>query len=83
MQEIFQMIIGFRTRRKGGRLIGEACHFIDLVALLTDSDIDDYSVMHSDTLNRDTFSISIKFKNASIANINYFSNGNSKYPKEI
>ena len=39
--------------------------------------------MHSDALNRDTFSISIKFKNASIANINYFSNGNSKYPKEI
>ena len=67
----------------GGRLIGEACHFIDLAAFLTDSDIDDYSVMHSDALNRDTFSISIKFKNGSIANINYFSNGNSKYPKEI
>ena len=67
----------------GGRLIGEACHFIDLAVFLSDSDIDDYSVMHSDALNRDTFSISVKFKNSSIANINYFSNGNSKYPKEI
>ncbi len=30
----------------------------------------------------DTFSIIISFYNGSIANINYFANGNSSYPKE-
>lgn len=67
----------------GGRLIGEACHFIDLAAFICDSEIGDYFVNYSDVKNKDTFSISLKFKNGSIATINYFSNGNSKYSKEI
>ena len=66
----------------GGRLIGEACHFIDLARYLVGNKIIHYSkyLMNSDI--KDTFCINLKFSNGSIGNINYFSNGNKSYPKE-
>lgn len=66
----------------GGRLIGEACHFIDLSKYIVGRKIIKFSknVMHSK--KDDTFTINLKFEDGSIANINYFSNGNKSYPKE-
>lgn len=66
----------------GGRLIGEACHFIDLARFIVGEKIVYFSknVMRNDL--KDTFSISLKFIDGSIGTINYFSNGNRSYPKE-
>ena len=71
----------------GGRLIGEACHFIDYARFLTGSKIKEIDVVgmnekSQDKKTIDTFSISITFNNGSIASINYFANGNISYPKE-
>ena len=68
----------------GGRLIGEACHFLDLIMYLSESKIDDVNIVYAkdDKKCPDTFSLNVRFKNGSIGNINYFSNGNKKYPKE-
>lgn len=69
----------------GGRIIGEACHFIDLLHFLADSPIETvYSTAMglNPTVQCDTASIHLKFKNGSVGVINYFSNGNKQYQKE-
>lgn len=66
----------------GGRIIGEACHFIDLLRFLSDSPIRKYgkSVMAATAM--DTVTLQLEFDNGSIGTIHYFSNGNKLYPKE-
>ena len=69
----------------GGRIIGEACHYIDLCVHLTGSEV--LSVCMN-TLgpdrdeNTDNASILLKFRNGSNAVINYFANGSKSYSKE-
>lgn len=68
----------------GGRIIGEACHFIDLAMFLADSPIVSVSadaIQDANNLNN-TVVINLKMKNGSIASINYFANGNKTVPKE-
>jgi polar amino acid transport system substrate-binding protein len=68
----------------GGRIIGEACHFIDLAYCLAESravSIQASSLSVNPQL-MDTVSINIDFENGSIANISYYSNGNRTIPKE-
>src|SRR5690606_28667539 len=68
----------------GGRIVGEACHFIDLAMFLASGKIISvYATkleVNPDT--NDTVNISLGFENGSIANISYFSNGNKNLPKE-
>ncbi|MBO6979357.1 MAG: bi-domain-containing oxidoreductase [Prochlorococcus marinus XMU1428] len=68
----------------GGRLIGEACHFLDLLLFLSGSSIEKISSlsMKDIKIKPDTFVIQVKFKNGSIGTINYFSNGSRYIPKE-
>ena len=68
----------------GGRLLGESCHFLDLLLYLSNSQIKDINLNSSskDKQIGDIFSIQIKFENDSIGTINYFSNGSKSYPKE-
>ncbi len=68
----------------GGRLIGEACHFLDLIMYLAKSKIIDLNILYSqdEKVCPDTFTLNIKFENGSIGNINYFSNGNKRFQKE-
>jgi predicted dehydrogenase/threonine dehydrogenase-like Zn-dependent dehydrogenase len=69
----------------GGRIIGEACHLIDVCVFLTGSLIKSVCVnsLGKDTdLGTDNLSILLKFENGSNAVINYFSNGSNKYSKE-
>ncbi|WP_198644279.1 Gfo/Idh/MocA family protein, partial [Mammaliicoccus fleurettii] len=68
----------------GGRLIGEACHFVDLALFYAGSKISSYKIVAMEDKNDtfDTFSILLKFENGSIATINYFANGNKSLPKE-
>jgi predicted dehydrogenase/threonine dehydrogenase-like Zn-dependent dehydrogenase len=69
----------------GGRIIGEACHFIDLFSFLTGSNIKEVCMNglgKEPKLNTDNASLLIRFENGSNGVINYFSNGSKSYPKE-
>ena len=69
----------------GGRIIGEACHFIDLCTYFTGSKVVEVcmNVMGPDAeANTDNASILLKYGNGSNAVINYFSNGSKTYSKE-
>lgn len=69
----------------GGRIIGEACHYIDLCTYLTSSEIISVCINalgESPMENVDNASILLKFKNGSNAVVNYFSNGSKAYSKE-
>lgn len=68
----------------GGRIIGEACHFIDLAMYLSGSKIVSVTanaMQDSNDLNN-TVNIGLEMENGSIASINYYSNGSKKLPKE-
>ncbi len=72
----------------GGRNIGEACHFYDLILFLIDCDYTkiDVNSINSDVKNfhkTDNFFVTIKFNNGSIAQLNYNSVGSDKSIKEI
>ncbi len=65
----------------GGRIIGEVCHFVDLMQFLTDSEpIEVFA--YASAAGGDTLSIIIKFNNGSIGNINYFATGDRGLAKE-
>lgn len=70
----------------GGRIIGEGCHFIDLLRYLADSPIVsvDSSVCELPDTNacRDTVTISLKFADGSVGSIHYFANGHKNVAKE-
>lgn len=70
----------------GGRLVGEACHFVDLLRHLAGSPL-----THIDAVGlggcggpapTDVASLTLRFACGSIGVINYFANGHRAYPKE-
>lgn len=68
----------------GGRIIGEVCHFIDLLTYINGSlpeKISAFAIPDVNGLN-DTVNISIFFKNGSIGTVSYFANGSKELPKE-
>ena len=65
----------------GGRLIGEVCHFIDLLRYLSASPIIFSSVISTSNFN-DSLIINLKFEDGSIGSINYFINGHKSVSKE-
>ena len=68
----------------GGRLIGEACHFVDLLRFLCGHKIQKLDILTSfkNKLGKDTFSLQLNFYDGSIGTIHYFANGNKSYSKE-
>jgi predicted dehydrogenase/threonine dehydrogenase-like Zn-dependent dehydrogenase len=69
----------------GGRIIGEACHYLDLCVYLTGSLIKSIcmnALGENPAENTDNVSILIKFINGSNATVNYFANGAKSYSKE-
>lgn len=71
----------------GGRIIGEACHWIDLMVFLTGSRVvrvGAVSVGESPGLSirEDKASVTLQFADGSIGAIHYFGNGARSYPKE-
>jgi predicted dehydrogenase/threonine dehydrogenase-like Zn-dependent dehydrogenase len=70
----------------GGRIIGEVCHFIDLLAFLADAPIVSVSAQTAGTKGgqrwEDTVSLTLHFADGSIGTVHYFSNGHRSYPKE-
>ncbi len=71
----------------GGRMVGEACHIIDLMTFFTESEIKSISVESitpktthfSDSDNK---SIILKYKDGSVCTIEYFAIGSKSFPKE-
>lgn len=68
----------------GGRIIGEACHFIDLSNAIIGSKLVSVSAnaMGGSPELMDTIVVSLQYQDGSIASISYFSNGNHRVPKE-
>ena len=70
----------------GGRIVGEACHFIDLLHFLVGAPIFRVSALKQETKSgkdlEDTVSITLKFQDGSLGQINYFAGGSKRYPKE-
>lgn len=66
----------------GGRIIGEACHFVDLLRYLSGSKIVESSISFMNSITNDTATINLKFDNGSIGSVHYFSNGSRQAVKE-
>ena len=65
-------------KQGGGRIIGEACHLIDVCVFLSGSLVKSVvmsALGNENILTTDNASIMLKFQNGSNAVINYFSNG--------
>lgn len=71
----------------GGRIIGEACHYIDLMRYLAGSDIISVQARRMGdhagiAVTEDKASITLGFADGSFGTIFYLANGSAKYPKE-
>lgn len=67
----------------GGRIIGEACHFIDYLTYLAGESITSVSARGmAKSECHDTASILLTFADGSIGTVNYVASGNRAYPKE-
>ncbi|MBJ2174569.1 bi-domain-containing oxidoreductase [Aureibaculum sp. A20] len=69
----------------GGRIIGEACHYIDLCTYFADSKVVAVCMNAMGTNpdeSTDNASILLKYENGTNAVVNYFSNGSKAYSKE-
>lgn len=73
-------------RAGGGRIVGEACHFIDLLRFLTGSPIEEVraSGLRSAAagVSAETVSATLTFGNGAIGTVHYLANGSARYPKE-
>lgn len=75
------------VHENGGRIVGEACHIIDLMTNFIESTIESISYEsltpssghYSPTDNK---SIILKYKDGSVATIEYFATGSKQLPKE-
>lgn len=69
----------------GGRIIGEAIHFVDTIMFLDGSELVDLEVSFADNPGypkKDNAIISLRFASGAIGTIIYTSMGSKKYPKE-
>ncbi|WP_299215902.1 bi-domain-containing oxidoreductase [uncultured Dokdonia sp.] len=69
----------------GGRIIGEACHFIDLISYFTGSKVISVcmnAMGKAPEENTDNATLLLKYANGSNGVINYFANGSKTYSKE-
>jgi len=71
--------------RGGGRIVGEGCHFIDLLACLAGAAVTGVSAItvgQGVAVRDDKMSMVLAFADGSVGTVNYFSNGAKSYPKE-
>lgn len=69
----------------GGRIIGEACHFIDLCSYLAGSRVISVcmnAMGENPQENTDCATLLLRYENGTNAVVNYFANGSKSYPKE-
>jgi predicted dehydrogenase len=71
----------------GGRIIGEVCHFVDLMRHLVGYKITNFQATMMGNIpgvevREDKASITLSFEDGSFGTIHYFANGGSAFPKE-
>ena len=69
----------------GGRIIGEACHFIDLCSFLAGSKVTAVcmnAMGETPQENTDNATLMLRYENGTNAVVNYFANGSKAYAKE-
>jgi predicted dehydrogenase/threonine dehydrogenase-like Zn-dependent dehydrogenase len=70
------------SEKGGGRIVGEACHFIDLLRFLSGNSIKTWQRMEMESSTGDTVTLQIGFADGSVGTIHYFANGSKAFPKE-
>jgi predicted dehydrogenase/threonine dehydrogenase-like Zn-dependent dehydrogenase len=71
----------------GGRVIGEMCHFFDLMEFLSASTpvkvyAEDLSSDNTKNTSQDNISVTVRYANGSVGSLVYAANGDSSLPKE-
>jgi predicted dehydrogenase/threonine dehydrogenase-like Zn-dependent dehydrogenase len=69
----------------GGRIIGEACHFIDLLTFLVGSppvQVSAQALPDDQRYREDNAILTFSFPDASIGSVTYLANGDKAFPKE-
>jgi predicted dehydrogenase/threonine dehydrogenase-like Zn-dependent dehydrogenase len=66
----------------GGRIVGEGCHFMDLLRFVAGSPITSVAAMSMQSPAKDTATIQLGFANGSTGTVHYFANGSKDFPKE-
>lgn len=71
----------------GGRIVGEACHYIDLMRFLAGSKITSFNAVKMGEnecveISEDKAIITLGFEDGSVGSIHYFANGGKSFPKE-
>lgn len=71
----------------GGRIIGEGCHFIDLLRFLSGAPITAIQAMQMGSvpgiaISDDKVSINLSFADGSFGTVHYLANGHKSFPKE-
>jgi len=66
----------------GGRIVGEACHFIDLLRFIAQHPITEINPTYMASETNDTVSIQMRFQDGSLGTVHYFANGHRRFPKE-
>lgn len=71
----------------GGRIVGEGCHFIDLLRYMAASPIATLDVFplggtQTNQTSRDSATICLTFENGSTGTVHYLANGHRGFPKE-
>jgi predicted dehydrogenase len=68
-----------------GRIIGEACHFVDFLASLAGDgpvSVNAYSLPDGGKYRQDNVSMTFTFPDGSIGVVDYLANGDKSFPKE-
>lgn len=71
--------------RGGGRIIGEACHFIDFMIYLVGqapSSVSAQALPDDERYHQDNVQITLRFSEGSLATVTYLANGDRSLPKE-
>lgn len=71
----------------GGRIVGEMCHFIDLMQYFTDAEpvkvyAECLGSQNDKIVAEDNIAIVVKFSDGSVGNLTYLGNGDKSLPKE-
>ena len=68
----------------GGRIVGEACHFVDLLRYLAGAAVTGVSGgrLKENGPSPDNLTFTLQFADGSVGTVHYFANGDKSFPKE-
>ena len=73
------------AQQGGGRIIGEACHFIDLLTYLNGrppAEVQAVGLADDQRYSQDNVQLTLRFEGGSIGTVTYLANGSRAFPKE-